>query len=789
MVVLIGRGRVMRRNLVRNSIFLALAAMLVAGSLLVMHFVARADQNARATLGGQSVPLIQHARFVRAADAGQALHLSIGLRPGDPAGLDSLLQAIYTPGSPQYHHYLTPAEFTQLFAPGTDQVQQVVSFLQSQGISVQSVAPNRLLIDATTTVGVAEQAFHVQINEYMYANRTFYANAQAPSVPAALQSIIRSIGGLDNSVRYQPRVHAVRGSALQPAASSGYGPAELSQAYDTAPLAGSSMQGEGQTIALFELDGYQTSDVQQYFQKYNLSTPALSNVLVDGASGSAGNGAIEVELDIEVAGAIAPQAAQLIYEGPNSTQGLNDTYNRIVTDNKAQVISTSWGLCESNTGQAEVLTLDTIFKQAAVQGISIYAAAGDSGAYDCNDTSLAVDSPADDPYVTGVGGTNLQLGANNGYGSESVWANASDTQRSPEGAGGGGGVSSVFVQPAWQTGSGVISSYSSGQPCGAPSGQYCREVPDISADADPASGYAVYCTVTASGCPASGWITVGGTSAAAPFWAGSTALINQYLQSQNLPRFGSANPALYGLFNGQQSAPAFHDITAGNNLYYPATAGYDMASGLGSPDVANLARDIAASAGSGGGGTPTPTPPTPTPTGTPVPPGTPTPTPTPWKVLLKNTGFENGQKPWQESSSGGYQIISTLNPHSGSSSAYLCGYTACDDRIWQSFTVPTTYSDLDLYYWWFSDTAKTSSQCLDSFTVVLQTVSGKTIKTLQHDCNNDPTDGWVQQNIDLSALLAPYKGQRVSLLFRGTTQANSYQISDFFVDDVNLVEL
>ncbi len=778
----------MRRNLVRNSIFLALAAVLVAGSLLVMHVVARADQDARVALSGQGVPLIQHARLVRAADANQALHLSIGLRPGDPAGLDNLLQAIYTPGSSRYHHYLTPAEFTQLFAPSADQVQQVVSFLQSQGISVQSVAPNRLLIDATTTVGVAEQAFHVQINEYMYANRTFYANAQAPSVPAVLQPLIRSIGGLDNSARYQPRVRSVRASTQRPAANSGYGPAELSQAYDTAPFANASMQGEGQTIALFELDGYQTTDVQQYFQKYNLGTPTLSNVLVDGASGAAGDGAIEVELDIEVAGAIAPRAAQVVYEGPNSTQGLNDTYNRIVTDNKAQVISTSWGLCESNTGQAEILTLDTIFKQAAAQGISIYAASGDSGAFDCNDTSLAVDSPADDPYVTGVGGTNLQLGANNSYGSESVWANPSDTQRSPEGAGGGGGVSSVFVQPSWQTGSGVISGDSSGQPCGAPSGQYCREVPDISADADPASGYAVYCTATASGCPSSGWITVGGTSAAAPFWAGSTALINQYLQSQNLSRLGSANPALYGLFNSQQVAPAFHDITTGNNLHYPATTGYDMASGLGSPDVDNLAKDLAASAGSGGGGTPTPTP---TGTPTPVPTETPstTPTPGPSKVLLKNPGFESGQKPWQESSSGGYQIISTLNPHSGSSSAYLCGYTACEDRIWQSFTVPANYSSVSLSYWWFSNSAKTSQQCLDSFTVVLQTASGRSIKSLQHNCNNTPTNGWTRQNIDLSALLAPYKGQRVTLLFRGTTQANSYQTTDFFVDDVNLVEL
>ena len=144
--------------------------------------------------------------------------------------------------------------------------------------------------------------------------------------------------------------------------------------------------------------------------------------------------------DIEVVAAMAPKASQIVYEGPNTTQGVNDTYNQIVTDNKAQVMTVSWGECESQSGNAELQTLDNIFKQGASQGISMYAASGDSGAYDCNDTNLAVDSPAGDPYITGVGGTNLQL--NNGaYGSESVWSNPADTQRSPQGAGGGGGIS------------------------------------------------------------------------------------------------------------------------------------------------------------------------------------------------------------------------------------------------------------------------------------------------------------------------------------------------------------
>ena len=150
------------------------------------------------------------------------------------------------------------------------------------------------------------------------------------------------------------------------------------------------------------------------------------------------------------------------------------------------------------------------------------------------------------------------------------------------GAGSGGGISNTFKQPAWQSGPGVDNQYSNGN----------RQVPDVTADADPATGYSIYCTVTNAGCPSSGWITIGGTSAAAPLWAGGMALINQYLKAHNTAPIGSANPTLYRLFREQQTFPAFHDITDGTNLLYPATTGYDLASGIGSPDIYNIARDL-----------------------------------------------------------------------------------------------------------------------------------------------------------------------------------------------------
>lgn len=615
----------MQRAFVRQLAIVSVVLISVSISVLSVTLIARARQNSPYVFTSQTVPLVSHANLLGPANAQQQLNLSIGLQLRNQLELQTLLIDQSNPQSPRYHQFLSPQQFVDEFGPTADQQQQVINFLQQQGLSITHISSNRLLIDASATVAGAETAFHVSINNYQLGSNVFYANANPPTIPDSLASVISSIGGLDNSVKMHPLYHLAgpkqkkpRPTFAQPHMGSGggYTPADLNGAYDANPLHQAGIQGNNQTVAVFELDGYQSSDVTQYFQYYNLGNPSITNVLVDNFNGSAGEGAIEVQLDIEVVAAMAPKAPQIVYEGPNSTQGINDTYNQIVTDNRAQITTISWGLCETYSGNAELQTLDHIFSQGAAQGIAMYAASGDSGAYDCNDSSLAVDSPAGDPNITGVGGTNLQL-SNGGYSSESVWSNSSDTVRSPNGAGGGGGISSFFNQPGWQTGPGVQNQYSNGK----------REVPDVSADADPATGYSIYCTAAVSGCTSNGWITVGGTSAAAPLWAGSTALINEYLQQQQKPRMGFANPVLYGLANAQTQFPPFHDITSGTNLYYPATPGYDEASGWGSPDIYNIARDIAASV------TPPPTPtpgpsPTTTATSTLVPSPTTTSTPT-----------------------------------------------------------------------------------------------------------------------------------------------------------------
>lgn len=806
----------MQRTYLRKLVTTCVGLAIIGASILSVVFIARAKQNQPFILTNQSVPLVSRAHMVGPAGAQQQLNLSIGLQLRNQSELTSLLGDLNNPYSSRYHHFLTPQEFIDQFGPSADQVQQVKDYLQQQGLAITSVSPNGLLIDATTTVAQAESAFQVTINNYVLGANTFFANANPPVIPGSLSSIIASIGGLDNSVKMHPLYHLSGPAHSKPkptfgthpkasphAAQSGFGPSDLSGAYDAAPLQTSNLQGSGQTVAVFELDGYQSSDITQYLQNYSLGTPSISNVLVDGFNGSAGAGAIEVDLDIEVVAAMAPKATQIVYEGPNSTQGVNDTYNKIVTDNKAQITTISWGECEAQSGNAELQTLDSIFSQGAAEGIAMYAAAGDSGAYDCNDNNLAVDSPADDPNITGVGGTNLQL--NNGaYGSESVWSNPSDTQRSPQGAGGGGGISSLFKEASWQKGPGVQNQYSNGN----------REVPDVSADADPATGYAVYCTVSAAGC-SSGWIEVGGTSAAAPLWAGSTALINGYLQQQNKSRMGFANPVLYGLENSQPQFTPFHDVTSGTNLYYPATAGYDEASGWGSPDIYNIARDVAAGI-TGPPPTPTPNPsptatgtttPTPTNTTTPSPTDTTTPPPSPTTTstpppsptttatpipptpptggsLIQNGGFEQGSQGWQESSSGGYELVDSTNPHTGNYSAFLCGYSSCSDSIGQSFTVPDGASSVTVSYWWFGDTNRTTHTCTDTFTVALLDSSGNTIGKVQTACNKNATRTWQQITFDATSLLANYAGQDVTLVFEAKTSSSSSRTSAFYVDDV-----
>ncbi|MDW5598830.1 S8 family serine peptidase, partial [Conexibacter stalactiti] len=352
---------------------------------------------------------------------------------------------------------------------------------------------------------------------------------------------------------------------------------EIAGAYDLAGFYAAGNGGAGATVALVEYEPYTPRDIQQFQDCYGTDT-SITNIDVNGGPGSAQIG--EAALDIEILTALVPEAEILVYQGPND--GSPDVYARIADDNLAQVVSTSWGSCEPFMDQNTVLAESTIFQQMAAQGQTILSAAGDDGSTDCYDpinnptqTELAVDDPASQPTVTGVGGTSLLSAGDPPV--EHVW-NDGDTTR--DGAG-GGGQSINWPMPTYQAGPGVIGPDSdSAQACMFVQA-YCRQVPDVSALADPDTGYVII--------HRGDFVVDGGTSAATPLWAAVTTLITRSPGCvANGGRVGFLNPALYQF--ARTTLGAFNDVTIGDNDYlgvnrglFPAAPGYDMASGLGTP--------------------------------------------------------------------------------------------------------------------------------------------------------------------------------------------------------------
>jgi len=593
-------------------VFLVFVVVFICGSFIFPNQFLQ-SAHAEAMLQPKNVgslpPLLRVSKLQGADIKTRTLHMSIGLALRNHDQLSALLQSLYNPSSSNYHQYLTQDEFAQRFDPTAGQRQAVIDYLTRQGFAVTQVYPD--LIDFSGPVSKAERVFGVSMNDYLGPDgRIFYSNSTVPALPAYLASLVTSISGLDNANRFShppipghkaPAIKTRAGSNCPAAGQSGgsqvaYIPSQFAKAYNYDGLHSSGLQGQGQTVGVFELDGYSPSDIQAYTQCFGGGSVPIQNVALDGFNGQPGAGAIEVELDIEVILSQAPNLAKLVvYEAPNTTQGYNDEFARIVKD-RTPVISVSWGDCEKNMGQQEVNQENQFFQQAAAQGQTILVAAGDSGSASCfqlqggsYDTSLNADDPAAQPYVTGVGGTNLTLKSDNSYQSETVWNGGIF------GGAGGGGISQFWKQPSWQTGPGVKNQYSNGM----------RETPDVSLDADPATGYPVYCTAgsncTGSGITggSSGWLTVGGTSAAAPMWAAMVALANQQAAKAGKKTLGFLNPALYKIGSSSKYSRDFHDITASgsndegfNGGAYPVTLDYDMATGWGTFNAARLASDL-----------------------------------------------------------------------------------------------------------------------------------------------------------------------------------------------------
>lgn len=408
---------------------------------------------------------------------------------------------------------------------------------------MDSVSPSRLVIDASGTAGAIGHAFGTTLATFGDATgRSFYANVSAPTLPADIAGSVVDIAGLSTRAA---RVHYA-----QPhnGPGGGYTPAQIKGGYDVTPLAGAGITGTGQHVALLEFDGFQQSNITTYDTHYGLAATTPTVQQVDGGSGALGGGQVEVELDIEVVQAIAPKAAITVFEGPNTDAGEVDTYQAIA-DSGIPVTSSSWGLAETQRTSANIQAVHNVFQQAAAQGQTVFAASGDSGSDDAGDGGQSVDFPASDPDVTGAGGTTLTVTSSNTWSRETAWS------------GSGGGVSSVFALPSFQ--SGVTGTNGK------------RGVPDVAALANPSPGVSIYSERQ--------WGQVGGTSAAAPEWAGFAALYNQDAAAKGKPGLGWANPLLY-----QLGTAAFHDITTGRNGAYRAGTGYDLVTGRGSYDAAKF---------------------------------------------------------------------------------------------------------------------------------------------------------------------------------------------------------
>ena len=494
--------------------------------------------------------------------ASNQLDLVIGLPLRNRETLTNLLQQLYDPTSTNYHHYLTPEQFTERFGPTEQDYQALVAFARRSGFTVTTTHPNRMLLDVRGQVADVETALHVKMNRYRHPaeNRNFFAPDAEPSL--ALTIPILDIAGLDDFIKPRALYHRINlkqqgANATPMSTGSGAVGGFLSKDFRAAYLPGVALTGTGQTVGLLSLkSGFYQSDITAYEALAGLPNVPVIPVLVDEFNGLGGDIG-ETSVDIEMAMAMAPGLRQILeYEGDSA----DDVLNRMATDNVAKQLSASWDWYIDATAQQ-------IFQEFAAQGQSYFSASGDSDAY-----VGGIYSTADNPYITCVGGTTLTTSGPGGeWIAETVWNWGH--------AGSGGGISTTYSIPSWQTNLNMSVNQGS---------TTMRNIPDVSLTADNV------CFVCGGGIG-----LVGGTSCAAPLWAGFTALVNEQALAGGRSTVGFINPAIYAIGNRLNYGSNFHDIITGNNtnaesddLFY-AVPGYDLCTGWGTPAGAGLINDLA----------------------------------------------------------------------------------------------------------------------------------------------------------------------------------------------------
>ena len=539
----------------RLSAVMAASMLFFAGHAQAQQHLTLTTHVPTAVATGQSLPVGQ-------LPGTRRISLAISLPLRNQTDLDDLLQQLYDPQSPSYRHYLSVEEFTQRFGPTQNDHDAVVRFAEANRLTVVETSANRMVVDVEGPAADIETAFHVNMGVYRHPteNRTFYAPDREPTLDLAVP--VLHISGLDDFTLPHAKNIKPSQSPDGTGKTTGSGPhgqfigSDMRAAYyGSGPLTGA-----GQSVGLFEFAGYQLSDVQLYFQTLNqpLNVP-VTGVSLNGSPLTCPPTSCddsEQALDIEMAISVAPGLSQVVvYVGRSDVSILN----RMAADNTSKQLSCSWGWSDNES------TLDPIFKEFAAQGQSMFVATGDDG----SSTPGSTVWPSDDPYIVAVGGTDLTTnGPGGSWKSETGWV----------GSAGMPSKNNIPI-PKYQQLPGVINSSNQGS-------KTLRNIPDVAAEAN-TNQYSCYDGSCSGG--------NGGTSFAAPLWAGFTALVNQQTVANGGATVGFLNPTIYRIGVGSAYDNNFHDITSGNNGKYSAVTGYDLVTGWGSLIGSNLINVLAGS--------------------------------------------------------------------------------------------------------------------------------------------------------------------------------------------------
>ncbi len=589
---------------------LLLCCFFAAVSLAQIDRIGARIDARRSVLVKGTVPAMAQPAYDRGAvDSGFRLRnitLMLGPSAEQQAALEELIAGQQDPASPNYHNWLTPETYAERFAMSPADLENISAWLRSQGFVVEYTARGRDFISFSGTAGQVRQALHTEIHRYRIGVETHFANSADLSLPAAIEPVVTGVLGLDDFRPWAPR------KPLRPNFTAAQGgnyllPDDIATIYNVSPLYGYGFMGAGQSIAIVGQSDIDPGDIAAFRSLWGLPPTTIQMIAAGSYPGFTGD-EVEADLDLQWAGAVARDST-LIYV--YSDDASYSAYYAI-DNNLAPVISESFGLCESRSGRlGRGLYYNQIEAQKAnAMGITWVASSGDSGAAGCDyavataSHGLAVSAPASVPEVTAVGGTAFDeggagyWGGNGLYGGsalsyipERAW-NDTDVSLALGGTIGasGGGVSSIFKKPAWQTGPGVPN-------------DAMRDLPDVSLTAS--SAHDPYLVISAGTL-----LTVGGTSASAPCFAGILALLNQFLVQNNVQAkagLGNINPKMYALA-ASGTAGVFHDVTAGDNIVpcqegtpdcaegkfgYSAGPAYDLVTGLGSVDAYNLVTTLA----------------------------------------------------------------------------------------------------------------------------------------------------------------------------------------------------